>query len=388
MVRIDLLIFGYRKIYVSSEDISLASSILLRASINSYANSDGTISVRERDIERLKKAFDGKIEYKISDLRGLYGKYKAIPHKPTVAVALLLSLLLLLISSDLVWDVRMEGNAARSEHFVEYALMESGFSVGDFWHKCDLSKVETEFLSSNPEFAWININRRGGVAYITVSENENVEHDDITENVGYANVVATVDCIIEEIRVTRGKAMVKKGDTVKAGDLLISGVVSADESGEFCFADGEVIGRMTDTVTVFVGRNYEKNTDIKDTLVRADLKLFNFPINIFKRYSKTDEECDIIEDVKVFSIFGKRLLPIKLVSEYEKVYTKESACYNDAQLVTIASSRLQSAVLKRIVNADLIKIRTSGEFSDDGYTMSSKIEFLGNVGKSMPFEAE
>ncbi len=388
MARIELLVFGYRKIYVEKDDLTRASSILLQHSINSYANSDGTISIRERDIKRVRELFDSKIDYKSSDLRGLYGKYKRIPHKPTVALALLISLVLLIVSSGLVWDVRIEGENSASEYFVEYALAEAGFSVGDFWHSRDLSRIETEFLKANPEFAWININRRGGVAYVTLSENENAEHDKSPDVLGYSNIVAAVDCVIEEIRVVHGQAVVKKGDTVKAGDLLISGVISSSESGELCYAEGEVIGRMCDTVTVFVDRSYEKNTTVKETLVRADLKLFNFPINIFKRYSKTSTECDIIEDVKVFSLFGKCLLPITLVSEYEQVYTKESSSYNDAQLVRIASSRLNAAVLKRIVNADLIKIRTSGEFVDNGYTMSSEIEFLGSVGKNLPFEVE
>lgn len=387
MGRIDFWLLGYRKIKVEREKLSTVSFILLRSSINSHINNDGTVSVRERDFEKCVKAIENCTEYEASDTLGLYGAYKSVNHKPTIVITSIISLLTIIVLSSFVWDIRVEGETEASEEFVEAALQDSGFYIGKIWALCDLGKIETELLSSNPRFSWININRRGTVAYVVVSDNKNPEDDTYTPN-GYANIVAADDCVIEEIRVVRGKAMVKKGDVVKAGDLLICGIESSENSGELCYAEGEVIGRMLDTVSVFVGRNYEKNTVASEKLVNADVKIFNFPINIFKRYGKSTTECDIIENVKVFSLFGKCLLPIKIISRYERSCEKECAVYTDTELVMLASSRLSAALIKRVVGADLVKIRSSGSFVDNGYTMTSEIEFLGSVGSVSPFYAE
>lgn len=388
MVRIDFFVFGYRKIYIKREDLARTSSILLRAAINSHTNSDGEICVRERDFTKTTQALSGHVQYEISETLGLYGLYKAIPHKPTIIITSVVSLIMVLVLSSLVWDIRIEGDTNASEQFIETALAESGFYIGKVWRLCDLSKIEAEFLSSNPNFSWININRRGTVAYVVVSDNKNQDNNDVGIRSGYANIVASTDCIIEEIRVVKGKAMVKRGDVVKAGDLLISGVVSLEDTGEFCYAEGEVIGRMSDTVSVFVDRNYEKNLKTRETLINRELKIFDFSINIFKRYRKSNTECDIIDDVKVFSLFGKCLLPIRIISKYERVCEKETVEYTDEELVMLASSRLSLAVIKRVVNADLVKIKTSGSFVTDGYSMSSDIEFIGNVGVALPFDTE
>jgi hypothetical protein len=49
---------------------------------------------------------------------------------------------------------------------------------------------------------------------------------------------------------------------------------------------------------------------------------------------------------------------------------------------------MSSAIVKRVVDADLIKLKTSGNFVDGGYSMTSEIEFLGSVGKVLPFDTQ
>ena len=48
----------------------------------------------------------------------------------------------------------------------------------------------------------------------------------------HSNIVASVDCVIDEVTVVKGVSLVKPGDVVKKGDLLISGV-TMDENKIF-----------------------------------------------------------------------------------------------------------------------------------------------------------
>lgn len=386
--RIDLLIFGYRKIRVDKEDSSRVATSLLHASIPSRINSDGSFSVRERDLARLKQELDGKVEYEISEPRGLYGAYLRLENKATVFSAIGVCIFLCAMSSLLVWDVRIEGNTAIPSAAIEYALSEAGLSIGDVWFNIDKNDVERNLLELEPTLSWVNVNRRAGVAYVRVAERHSSEGTQDDKRDGYANVVASCDCVIEEIRVVRGVAAVKRGDTVKAGDLLISGIISTENGTTACYAEGEVIGRMNDRVSVDVAREYETKSVKNEILIRRDVKIFDFAINIFKRYRNLNDECDIIEDVKVFSLFGKCRLPIKTVSVYALEQDTSTAVYSDPRLVSLATARLNSATLKRLVGADLLKIKTGGAFTDSGYSMYSDIEFLGEVGEASPFELE
>ena len=384
MARIDHLIFGYRKVKISPENLSSATSLLLYAKISSRINSDGTVSVRERDMERLRKLFSGQVEYSESELLGIYGRYKKLRNKGVMFSALACALILTLISSLFVWDVRIDGNSTLTDAVISAELEDCGFSVGSMWYFTDKSVIENRLLTKCPALSWVNINRRGTVAYVRVSEKlEGSTQSDIVDS-GYRNIVAACDCVIEEVSVKRGVAVVKKGDTVKAGDLLISGVTPDG----FCSADGTVLARVTDTVSASAEREYTLKSDKSEELISRDLKIFNFSINIFKRYRKTDNECDIIEDVKVFSLFGKCNLPIKIVSRYAVDYEERECSYNDAQLVRLVSARLTAATVKRLIGADLTKIKTDGKFTDWGYLMSSHIEYVGDIGIPLPFDAK
>ena len=81
MVGIDCYVFGYRKIKIPPDKLSEATSVLLRGSIPSRINSDGTFMIRERDFNKMSALFNGRIEFLHSKPLGLYGKFKLLKHK-------------------------------------------------------------------------------------------------------------------------------------------------------------------------------------------------------------------------------------------------------------------------------------------------------------------
>ena len=386
MVRIDGAVFGYRRVLVQEKDVSFAASILLRAKISARVNPGGEIIVRERDTPKMRALFNGKIEYSVSEEQGALGIIKRIKYKIGLVSALIFSVILLILSANIVWDVRVDGNEKIPDAAIAYALSENGFSIGDFWWSIDRSEVEASVLSSFDALSWININRRGSVAYLTVKEKEDgdSENEALT---GYANVVAEFDCVIEEITVKSGQAAVKVGDSVKAGDLLISGIIVSESGTELCYAEGSVVGRVSDTLETFVKREHNRPISVEREVRSVDVKIFGFSLNIFKRYGKDTEECVIIEEISDFSLFGKCKLPIwvSVSCAVKEAYSVSN--YTDEELVRVATSRLNSLTASKLGSSDLVRIRTFGEHTGDGYTMKNEIVFLKEVGKTLQFSA-
>ena len=387
MVRIDCLIFGYRRIKIPPTAVATVTTRLLHLGVSVKISSEGEFAVRERDREKAHTALSG-IEYTESECLGLLGAYKRIRNKPLVISTAAAALALALFSSSVVWDVRVEGNERLTDSEVVLALEGCGLRVGDLWWTLDRSKIETALLSSFSDIAWVNVNRRGSVAYVTVLEGHLPDGESSTRPEGYANVVASADCVIEQITVKRGVAMVKEGDTVRQGDLLISGVLPESAGGGFCYAEGYVVGRISDTVSVTVERDYEKKSEKDKKISSLSLKIFNFSVNIFKRYGNSYSECDIIKEIKTFSLLGKAPLPIEISIEYAVEYTTEALKYSDSELVSVASSRLVILTDAALSRADLIKIRTSGHFTDTGYVMSNDLVFTADVSSTLSFGTE
>lgn len=387
MVRISFFVFGYRKLFVSEADVGGVISMLLRCGISAQMNSKKEICVKESDFERAALKLNGKFDFRFSEVLGIRGAWGRVKYKRGLICGAVLSVIIAVISSSLVWDVRIEGNSSIPSSVIEYELSKHGLAEGAFWRKCHNSDIEASFLSAYPSVSWININRRGGVAYVKIAESEG-EDEPETVNKGYANIVAACDCVIEEITVHRGSAAVKPGDVVKRGDVLIAGVTENEYGGEYCFAEGEIRGRISDTVTVNVDRIEAEERKSSEELVSVNVQIFNFPINIFKKYRNLESECVIIENTRVLSLFGKCNLPIRIISSYCIEYQEEREQKNDAQLVRAATERLTAATMKRLVCADLLRIRTYGDYTESGYEMSSHIVFLADVGVSVAFSKE
>ena len=385
MVRIDCYLFGYRKIGISPEKLSSATAILLRAGIPSRFNSDGTITVRERDFQRIQGLFNGRIEYSVSKPLGLYGKIKEIKHKKAVIAGIFISLLISIFLSGLVWDIRIEGNESVPSSKIIYQLSQCGFEIGDSWRRTDKSEIESSFLMASDEISWININRRGTVAYVKVIEGKRQDNIDSDNPIKYANIVADCDCVVEEITVHKGTAAVKAGDAVKKGDILISGVLPIEAGGGFCHAEGSVIGRISDTVSVNVDREYTFTQKTGTKLYSFDINLFNFRINIFKLYGNLTNECDIIEKTKSFSLFERRRLPVSITTAHIPQYESRVAEYTDNAIVSVATERLGALMASRLSSCDLLKMKTQGDFTETGYYMKCDMVFLCQVGEDREF---
>jgi similar to stage IV sporulation protein len=384
MVRIDFFVLGYRKLKIPPESLSEITSILLRSSIISQIDSSGNILVREYDYSKIHNLLQGRNDILISDSCGIWGAWLKLENKFVYAFALIISLLILSLLSSIVWDIRIDGNEEITDSEMVCALSECGLSIGDLWSNVNNSKVESMLLKTRDDISWININRRGVVAYIKVIEKDE-EYENNTTTLQYANIVASRDCIIEEITVKKGIAMVKPGDVVKKGEVIILGSTSDESGGSFCAAEGIVYGRVTDTLSLEVDRKFQKNINYSKKLYAINLKIFKKNINIFKLYGNLHEECDIIEEKKNYSLFGKHKLPFSLSLKYIPGYETAVIEYSDDEIIKVATDRMSLLMSARLASSDVIRIKTSGNFSSNGYMIRSEYTYIENVGENAEF---
>ena len=179
--------------------------------------------------------------------------------------------------------------------------------------------------------------------------------------------------------------MVKSGDIVKAGDLLISGVISGENGVSFCDADGEVIGRTAEKISVNVLRNESKISYGKEILKDISVKFLNNNIIIYKSYGNSTEEYVIIKEKTRLNLFGVVTYPITICKTYIQQKSSIKSDYTDEQLISIASQRLNNKREVMFSHAEILKLRTYGDFTADGYSLVSEIEIMKDVGIKKSF---
>ena len=384
MIRIDYLLFGYRKFIVDSEDIARTAEIFLRCgiSIRFYGNSFYADIKKSKAIE---KALLGNVKFQKSELLGFGGFILKNKKRFGILFAILFTVLAFAVSQDKVWDIRVEGCESGKEQNIISDLEKCGFTIGSNWSKIDMSRTEVDFLSKSNDVSWININRRGTVAYVTVIDKSSYSEPE--ENVGYSNVISEYDAVIEEITVMRGIAMVKAGDTVKKGDLLISGVIPEELGGGFCYAEGTIIGRISDRIEVSVSDYKEEKIIEKKKISKFSVKILGFSVNIFKSYRNSSEKCDIIEEKKELSIF-KRRIPIGFNKKYDVKYLSQRIDLTQDEMTEIALNKTTEFLNEKLENSNLIRISTKGKFVDTLYVMTTDMIYSSEIGKDNPFSVQ
>ncbi len=383
--RVDFVIFGYRKITVADADVKSAAKRLFSLGIS--LKLCGTVFfVGEKDFLRVKKSFDGRIEYTASHLLGLRGFIMRRKHSFGIFAGAAIGMLLIFLSSLVVWDVRVEGSEGGYESEIVEELRDAGFSVGTFWNKVDKSVIEARVLSSSDIVGWININRRGTVAYVSVID-KTVYEEQLPKR-GYANIVAERDGVIEEISVRQGYALVTAGETVRKGQILISGVPPVGVTGDICYADGTVIARYSGQITVEIPRSESVKVLQEKKMLTFSLNFFGKNINIFKKYGKTAPECVIIKDIRDISLINGKNLPLKTVREYAYIYKDSVVTHTDSEMTAAAENEHSEKLRALLLGATLYRIKTSGEFTENSYVFQSEYLCASDIGRALEFEAD
>ena len=383
--RPDDVFFGYYVLEFSPESRLILSNLLLAHGFNLRVNScvSYVSALRFRKINEILK---GKVEYSVKGPFGLYGAIKKFIRRPIALVCSTLFLLVFILSSFVVWDIRIEGVESELHDEIYQELESAGLSVGKFWASIDKSEVENQLLLNSETVSWININRRGTVAYIKVVRK--LIYEEMETPTGYANVVAERDCVIEEIRVKNGYALVKVGETVKAGQILISGVFPSELGGGLCYADGVVIGRYSGSTSLIQQRYDEEKELVARGCESYSIKIFGFSLKVFKKYRNLPNEYDIIKDIRQVHLPNGRGLPFSVIKNFYVEYEMLERRYTDDEIVKLAHSELREALSRELEGRELVRIKTSAKFVGEDYFVESEYVCRANVGKTVDFFAE
>ena len=385
MARLDEYIFGYHKGEVAPEDNCKLLNSMLRLDVCAKVKPTGEFSISGRDKAKLTSYLKSKMRFKLGKTLGLYGFLLGIRHRYGVLIGLLITTLFFAFSSRLVWDIRISGNERLSDYEIESALSDLDLHVGSSLRKIDKNSIETEMLSKNKDIAWISVNRRGTVVYVDIIESENIG---LTKEQGYpfSNIVAERDGVIEEITVESGIAAVKVGDVVKKGDILISGVVENERGVTLCRASGSVRASGVMDVSAESSAETTEKAPKKHRLRELSLILFNFSINIFKNYGNSTEDCDIIRENRKIALFDKYRLPIKIEKAYTVEYAETSRVRTQDEMIAVAKRELDGKIYSMFKDADILKLRTVGEFTDGAYRITSRVVYSTDIGKESAIE--
>ncbi len=172
--------------------------------------------------------------------RGLKQDVRGVLRRPVLLLSVLGALILSFFLEEVIWRIRIDIEEPDLRQQISHVLSDMGVSV---WTRTDAVEPLTlryALLNRIPELSWVAVNPKGGkLTILALPKDETNETRDPVPG----NLVACRDGVITDSVILEGMALIKPGQSVKAGQILVSGVEDYGLYLKAVEASGEIYGQ-------------------------------------------------------------------------------------------------------------------------------------------------
>ena len=203
-----------------------------------------TCNIGVSDFKKIRKILrKTKCRIKIEKKKGMpfiFNKYKK---RKVFALLILLIAVLVIVLSNFVWNIEIEGTDKINKDELMQTLNKEGLSIGKFKPTLETKEIINKIRLDRDDIAWVGIEVKGTNAIVKVVEAE--EKPEIIDEDEYCNIVATKDGVVTKIMAQNGTPLVKEGDLVKKGTVLVGGWLEGKYTGtRYVHSNGQVEAKV------------------------------------------------------------------------------------------------------------------------------------------------
>ena len=271
----------------------------------------------------------------------------------------------ILILGGFIWQVQVVGLATIPAEEVDTALRELGVVRGAFRRGIDSREVERLLMLRLDKAAWVAVNLRGSRAVVEVQERV-VPPQRIDDRVPH-NVVAARPGFITYMEVYNGQPAVRIGDSVDAGEILVSGIMEDKKSrNRTVHARAKVLAQTREEIRVEVPYLQEEYT-IRGVEVRRYLNILSarLPLSL----GGAPEAPYKLEQAQLDIPLLSRLAPIRWTRENYLLLDRQTRRIAPDQAKELAEEQLAALEEKAFRGMTVIRRELSGQELEDRFLL-------------------
>ncbi len=306
------------------------------------------IHTTARNFKKLKPyAKKSKCHIKIVEKKGLPFIQFRYRKRWMLGLGSLVFMCLIYLLCSFVWLIEVEGCNRLNEAEVIETLEQKGYEIGKLKRNLNLRKAEQILIDTYPDIVWTGVKFEGTKLVIAISES--TPKPTMIDETKPCHLRAKRDALITYIVTDKGMPLVKKGDTVKKGDILVSGSMPYnDESGNLYLthAKAEIKAKSGYALKASLPLWQIKKNYTNRVSTTHSLKLFQYRIPFFKSHHKeVYNHYDELVTVKQFRLTNKFPLPFY----YERVEKVEYVPYKEAIDEEVGKEKLYGALYDKLL---------------------------------------
>lgn len=241
--------------------------------------------------------------------------------------------------SNFLWKIEINGNLYYSDEVILDFLTENNIKTGAV-ALINSEELESAIRESFDKVIWVSVSVEG--TKLTIDLKENNSNPIMADETAVRDIVATKDGVVESIFVRTGTAIVKPGDEVKKGDVLVtSKVVCANEYGEevkvvYTNADADIVINTSYDYIDIIKRDYTEKEYTGNVMEEELVRIGNREIET--NFKCKYENYDVVVDYTIENNF----VPILYGYKYYREYKIVNKSYSDENLTMLLEENLNN----------------------------------------------
>ena len=311
----------------------------------------------------------------VTKTRGILKDLKKLLRRPGICIGALIFAAGLLLSDDIVWDVRFVPGGGEDVARIEQTLYENGLYAGAVGSRVDRRYLENLVMMKCPDVAYVRINMSGTVATVVTDERIIPPEQTTRES---TDLKASEDGYIIRYETYAGRTVVEKGQTVKAGDLLISGTYETFHSGTVTVpARGRVYALVCRSFVCEYPRTVFEKTYTGNTYTERIPLLFSRRL----RAGKDHDSCEKETRTDAVTVFGAVTLPVKIETSTYREYIVTNRAVTEREAYAELQKKYEAALSAVVGDGQLQSVTKKVEISDGKYKIYCEAWLVCNIAK-------
>lgn len=344
---------------------------------NIMGRRQGGACVSARSYGRLRKyARRAGCRLKVCEKHGLpFVMLHAGKHKGIFAGCIMFFLILYLLSSR-VWCVNVSGNSKITEKDINSALSTAGLYPGALKKSINSETVERKTMLKLPQIGWMSVNMHGSIADVSLEEKD--DRPEIIDKSKPCNIKASASGQIVLTQVNEGTLLVKKGDAVVKGQLLVSAVVEDIFGGNTLkHASAKIIAETSRPFKTEINMKRSLEEPTGDFIIRRNFDFFgiSFPLTFKTKPKGAYAVSAYRTDLRLFG----NLLPVGVYEEKWSQMREKNVVLTKEQAKQEAERKLADAEKNGLKGIRVTSVKAAGTANGDKYVYTAKLTCEENI---------
>jgi similar to stage IV sporulation protein len=333
-----------------------------------------TASMKASDYKKmLSLRGKNRVFTRVTERKGLPFTLKKYRYRVGFVFGIALYFAIIIFLSNFVWNIEIVGTDRLDNQKILQALEKFGVKEGIEISSIDQQTLPSLLALEIDGIAWCSVNVEGVKVTVNISESAVTERFDNTPG----NLVAKCDGIITKIEVLNGTTAVTLGQTVKKGDLLVSGFTEyKDGSSTFGPSLGKIIAKTERNLQVFSPFNIERIVETGEPLQKSVISFFGLNIPLYLGQFKG--QYHVSTETKKLQHNGM-YIPVFLKTATFTPTQTVSVTLSTEEATEIAKKMLEELEKKELLDAEIVSKELSFDVTDKGVVLNAKYICRENI---------